>query len=97
MINKTQKPGLGSVITLLPGFFSVVGLRVGGFAGNGAKLPPIAALLAVELSLPLFGELLVGGEFFHSGVPPLGVGMCWPGADRAIGIVQAPDARAIIA
>ena len=54
------------IITLpISGFVSVVGLAVCGFPGYGVQLAPGLPLYIVQLALLLFGELLVGNEFFH--------------------------------
>ena len=54
------------IVTLpIPGFVSVVGLAVLGFAGDGVKSAPSLPLGQVHLALFLFGKLLIGNEFFH--------------------------------
>jgi hypothetical protein len=54
------------IVTLpIPGFVSVVGFAVLGFAGDGVDIAPSLPLGQVHLALFLFGKLLVGNEFFH--------------------------------
>ena len=54
------------IITLpIPGFVSVVGPAVLRFPGDGIQLPPGGTPGSIELSLFLFGKLLIGNEFFH--------------------------------
>jgi hypothetical protein len=54
------------IVTLpIPGFVSIVGLAVLGFASDGVQLSPSLAFRQVHLALFLFGKLLVGNEFFH--------------------------------
>lgn len=54
------------IITLpIPGFVSVVGFAVLGFASDGVQLAPSLPLGQVHLALFLFGKLLIGNEFFH--------------------------------
>ena len=53
-------------ITLpIPGFVSVIGFAVFRLSGDGIQFAPGLPSGLVDLSLFLFGKLLVGNEFFH--------------------------------
>ena len=62
-----KSPGTGFVVLTfpIPGFVSAVGFAASRFPGDGVQLTPCSALGGVDLTLFLFGKLLVGNVFFH--------------------------------
>jgi hypothetical protein len=54
------------IITLpIPGFVSVVGFAVLGFAGDGIHITPGIPPGRIRFALFLLGKLLIGNKFFH--------------------------------
>ena len=67
-VQKNKDPGIGIVVLTfpIPGFVSVVSFADLGLSGDGIDFTPGSALGGVNLSLFLFGKLLIGYKFFHN-------------------------------
>ena len=69
-IQKSRKHGRGIIMNPLPCFRSVVCFRVCGFSRYGIYSAPGTPALLIQLSLFLFGELLIRNKFLHADYLP---------------------------